>query len=350
MNPEDPDFEEKVERSSAMVVADHDDEERPNEHGEEHSEEHSDEPMLRHVNTSHIEDDGTFDDTAEALLLQIENTLHETEATVVTEVNATILDEARHLRSLKHNLEMTITRQLKNLIIRTHICRFKHTSDGRLLFGMNTTITMMGIFIALYATIIGIVELEQNQTLTGTDAIIVKSVTPVIGAVVAVVGGLIQGKKLSQKLEVAGNIVDKSAYIQSRLPSLIDRVRSCNTILEFEKVEAEYRGETRTLINSCEELIGRVLKLEDMVVHAESIQYFQLRRQASEAEYVVESARIAALKDQRLERLSETGECLDESIDVSLGYELPTKVAPRLSSRESFKCCDWCPCFHASKR
>ncbi len=261
------------------------------------------------ISTHHADQEETdeggdsFNDTADALLLQIGATLDETNAVVTTELNTALLDDARHLRYRMNFLAASITRQLKNLEVQTHICRFKYAAHHRIFSAMNITTIVLGVCISLYSTVIEIVERQSNHTIQGIAGIFVDSVTPTLGAIIALLGILISAKKLRETMETIGKIIEKSAYIQSRLPGLIDRVENCKSLQEFEQVEAEYQGETRTLLSSCDEQIGQILNLEDSVLHSERIQFFKLRQQTSEANYVVHSAEISALKDYQLSQV-----------------------------------------------
>jgi hypothetical protein len=256
--------------------------------------------------TQDSEDDtaGSFDDTADLLLAQIGTEVEAAEATVSTEMNAAMLDEARHLRAQRDNLANIVNRDLQNLITRTHACRFKRTKYGRILSIMQTMSIALAIALGAFLTVSGIVERELNTTFTGETTITLDSVTPVVTACIAMLGSLITHKKLMEKMETISKAVEKSIYIQAQLPSIIDRVHNCKTLRDFEKLEAEYQGEPRKLLNSCNEQIGQALNLEDSVVNSESIQFYQLRSQSAEANYIVQSESIRVQKEQRLEQLA----------------------------------------------
>lgn len=264
------------------------------------------------------EENASFDDTIENLLAQIDSEVHTAETTVANEINATLLDEARHLRSQRANLASIIDRELKNLITRTHACRFKRTKYGRILSGMQMTGIVLAIALGAFVSVAGIVEQDLNETFTGAAAIAVDSTVPVVTACIALLGALVTHKKLMEKMEAISKAIEKSIYIQAQLPGLMDRVHGCKSLVDYEKLESEYQGEPSRLITSCKEQIGQALSLEDDVVHSEAIQFYQIRAQASEANYIVQSENIRVQKNQKLERLAR----VEQNIEVA-GEETP---------------------------
>lgn len=256
--------------------------------------------------TQDSEDDtvNSFDDTAELLLAQIGTEVEAAETTVATEVNVALLDEARHLRNQRDNLANIVNRDLQNLVTRTHACRFKRTKYGRILSVMQIMGIALAIILGAFISVAGIVEREQNETFSGATAIGIDTVTPVVTTCIALLGALITHRKLMEKMEIISKAVEKSIYIQAQLPSIVDRVHNCKTLSDFEKLEAAYQGEPRKLLNSCNEQIGQALNLEDSVVNSESIQFYQLRSQSAEANYIVQSESIRLQKEQRLDQLA----------------------------------------------
>lgn len=265
------------------------------------------------------EDDtaGSFEDTetAEQLLAQIDFATTTVEQAIATERNAVVLDEARYLRTQRETLANSADQKLQQLITRKNVCQSKSARYSKMLSIMQLTTITLALALTAFASIISIIEQEQNETFTGEAAIGINSTTPIVSGLIALLGTIIANKKLMDKIDTISQIINKTAYINSRIPSLIERIRNCQTLNEFEKLKAEYNGEPQQLLNSCNEQIGRILGLEETVINTEPIRYFQLRSQEGEANYIVQTENIRMQKKQRLDQL-ENRRYGDTPIDI----------------------------------
>lgn len=252
------------------------------------------------------EEDDTFDDTdiAEQLLAKIGSATETAERAIITERNMAVLDEARYLQALRETLANSADQKLKQLITRKDVCQAKSTRYSKLLSILQLLSIALALALTAFVSIVSIIEVERNESFTGDEAIGINTTTPIITCGIAILGAVIANKKLMDKIDTISQIINKTAYINSRIPSLIERIRTCQTMIEFEKLKAEYNGEPQQLLNSCNEQIGRILELEETVINTEPIRYFQLRSQEGEANHIVQTENIRIQKERRLEQLA----------------------------------------------
>ena len=254
-----------------------------------------------------------LDRSYEDFISEIDDVVYETEETVLTEVNAAILEDTRHLNSEIVRLSNTITKVLKDLSIQTDICRSKNSK-----FSKKVGILLMGTLIVsivtiLYETVYATILRSENVTINSDTKIVLDIFPAIFSALTAFFTGIIALKKYIPKMQEIGRIVQISMGIQSRIPSLKNRVQGCTSLEQFAKLELEYEAE-QIQINSCIEKIGQAINLTDKVVHSEGIQYQKLRLLKSGAQYTVNSARINAMKDVQLAQISNM-----DAIDIESG-------------------------------
>ena len=253
----------------------------------------------------------TFDDTAEMLLTQIDQTVEDVDSVVASETTDVMMDEAQRLRFLRNALASDVEREHKKLDVRTNICQSKFAEYRKQLSRFNTIHMCLGILISVFASITAIVEREINETFDGPTTIVLGSVTPIVGAVITILGSIARERKLVDKIFNLGKIINQAVELAAPLPGLAKRIRRCLTMQEYNTFDTMFQNQTSVSLNACFTKISQELDLTDTVFHTEAIHYLKLRHQTADANYSVKSARINQRKTQHLETI-ENEDVLEE--------------------------------------